>query len=71
MSGKECPKCKLILPSTAITCYCGYNFETDKKPPNKKNKSKKPVIIIGVIVFISAVLAIIYVLAILKAWAEM
>ena len=29
LSGKECPNCKLILPSTAIACYCGHNFKTN------------------------------------------
>ena len=27
-SGKSCPKCHLINPSTAKVCDCGYNFET-------------------------------------------
>ena len=40
-NGKSCPRCRLINPSTAKICDCGYNFETGRKERARKDKKTK------------------------------
>ncbi len=37
-SGKSCPSCRLINPSTTKICDYGYNFKTGKKERIRKDK---------------------------------
>lgn len=69
-SGKRCPKCHLINPSTAKICDCGYNFETGMKGPGFEVKTtgeksslkwvvRVIVLVIGVVVTLLGLLLIV------------